>query len=364
VTYPADVLPAFVAELDVPLADPVRRVLHEAVDLGDTGYPEPGALSAAFTGFVAGRHDWAVDEADVHLVGDVMAGVAEVLRVMTDPGDAVVINPPVYPPFVDTLAEVDRPVVRVPLARDGGPDRSGWTLDLAGLEAAFRDGARAYLLCSPHNPVGRVWSEAELRAVAELADRYGVLVLSDEIHAPLVLPGTRHLPYPAVAGGGAECVAFHSASKAWNLAGLKCALAVTNGAAGRAAFDRMPREVPYRTSIFGVLAGAAAYAEGGRWLDSLLAHLDRNRRLLGELLADRLPDAGYRVPEASFLAWLDLRAYGLGDDPAAVLLDRGRVALQSGPTFGAEGAGFARLNYGTSRVLLTETVDRMAAAVR
>lgn len=359
-TYPPDVLPAWVAELDVPLADPIRRALHEAVDLGDTGYPEPVGLPAAFAGFAAARFDWHVDEADVHVVPDVMAGVAEVLRVATGPDDGVVINPPVYPPFAETLEEeVGRPVVRVPLARDG----DGWTLDLDGLSAAFRAGARAYLLCSPHNPVGRVWTEAELRGVAELAERHGVLVLSDEIHAPLALAGSRHLPYPAVAPGDAHCVTFHSASKSWNVAGLKCALAVTNGAAGRELLARLPREVRYRAGILGVTAGVAAYAEGGPWLDSLLAHLDRNRRLLGELLAERLPETGYRPPDASFLAWLDLRAYGLGDDPAAVLLDRGRVALQRGPDFGAEGAGFARLNFGTSRALLTEAVDRMATAV-
>jgi cysteine-S-conjugate beta-lyase len=357
VTYPPDVLPAFVAELDVPVADPVRHALHEAVELGDLGYTEPAGLPAAFARFVADAYGWQVDPADVHLVPDVMVGVVEVLRATGDAGGGVVINPPVYPPFFVDLPEAGRRVVEVPLA----PDADGYVLDLDGLAAAFRAGASAYLLCSPHNPLGRVWREDELSAVVELADRYGVLVLADEIHAPLALPGARHVPFPTI--GGDRSVAFWSASKAWNLAGLKCAVAVTSGARGRRLLARLPEEVAYRAGILGVAAAEAAFTSGRPWLEALLRHLDRNRRLLGELLADRLPEVGYRQPDASFLAWLDFRPYGLGSDPAATLLDRGRVGLEPGPHFGRQGAGHARLNIGTSRALLTEAVDRMAAAV-
>lgn len=357
-THPPDVLPAFIAELDVPAADPVRRALHRAVDAGDLGYTEPDRLPEAFAGFVADRYGWDVDPADVHLVPDVMVGVIEVLRATDEPGGGVVVNPPVYPPFFVDLPEAGRRVVEVPLARDG----VGYALDLDGLEAAFRAGARTYLLCSPHNPLGRVWSEPDLRAVAELADRYGVLVLADEIHAPLALPGARHVPFPAV--GGDPSVAFWSASKAWNLAGLKCALAITSGARGRRLLRRLPVEVPYRAGILGVVAATAAFTDGRPWLDALLGHLDRNRRLLADLLRERLPDVGYQPPEASFLAWLDLTAYRLGDDPARVLLERGRVALESGLHFGRQGAGHARLNIGTSRALVTEAVDRIAAGAR
>jgi cysteine-S-conjugate beta-lyase len=360
-TYPPDVLPAWVAELDVPLAEPVRRVLHAAVDLGDTGYTEPGELPEAFAEFAAVRLDWRVDPADVHLVPDVMAGIAEVLRVATEPGDGVVINPPVYPPFYETLEEVDRPLVEVPLARTGG----GYDIDLDGLEAAFRRGARVYLLCSPHNPVGRVWSRPVLERVAELAEQYDVLVLADEIHAPVVFGGARFVPFLAVGGDAADrTVSFTSASKAFNLAGLKCAVAVTGGPRTRSMLSRLPREVRYRAGILGVLAGVAAFREGGPWLDALLAHLDRNRALLADLLAAHLPALGYRPPEASYLAWLDCSALGLGDDPAERFRTAGGVALQRGLDFGREGAGFARLNMGTTRELLAEAVARMAAAVR
>lgn len=359
VTYPPDVLPAFVAELDVPLADPLRRALHQAVDASDLGYTEPGALPAAFAGFAADEHGWTLDPADVQLVPDVMAGIIEVLRVGAEPGAPVVVNPPVYPPFFDGIPDAGRRLVEVPLVRSAD---GGWTLDLDGLEAAFRAGARTYLLCSPHNPVGRVWSGAELRAVAELVTRYDVQVLSDEIHAPLTLAGARHLPFPTLVPD--RCVAFWSASKAWNTAGLKCAVAVPTGPRDRELLARLPAETGYGAGILGVVAAVAAFTEGRPWLRALRAHLERNRTLLAELLAERLPEVGYRPPEASFLAWLDLSAYGLGDDPSEALRERGRVALMRGPAFGREGAGFARLNIGTSRTLLTEAVDRIATAVR
>ncbi len=359
-TYPADVLPAWVAELDVPLAEPIRRVLHDAVELGDTGYAMPGALPEAFAGFAADRLSWAVDPSDVVVVPDVMTGIADLLGVATAPGDGVVINPPVYPPFFVRLAELGRRAVEVPLLHSA----EGWDLDLDGLAAAFDAGNRVFLLCSPHNPLGRVWSVETLRGVAELAERYGAFVLADEIHGPLALPGAVHTPYTSLGGDAARHgVVFTSASKSWNLPGLKCALAVAGGDRGRQLLGRLPDQYVDRAGLMGVAASVAAYTEGGEWLDALRAHLDRNRRLAADLLADALPDVGYLPPEASYLAWLDCTRLGLGDDPAAEFLRRGRVALSSGPGFGRPGAGFARLNLGTTRVLLTETIRRMASTI-
>ena len=356
-TFPPDVLPSFVAELDVPLADPIRRAVADAVERGDVSYPHRAGLPEAFAGFAARAYGWDVDPADVHVVPEVMAGIVEVLRATGEPGGGVVINPPVYPPFFDDVPEAGRRLVEVPLARDG----DGWTLDLDGLAAAFQAGARTYLLCSPHNPLGRVWRPDELAGVVELADRYGVLLLGDEIHAPLTLPGERHTPLATLAGD--RCVAFWAASKAWNVAGLKCAVAVTSGARGRRLLGRLAPSVRYRSGILGVLAAEVAFTEGGPWLDALLVHLDRNRRLLSSLLAERLPEVGYRPPGASFLAWLDLRACGLGDHPATAIRERGRVALEPGLAFGRQGAGHARLNFGTTRDLLTESVTRLASVL-
>jgi cystathionine beta-lyase len=232
------------------------------------------------------------------------------------------------------------------------------------LEAAFAAGARAHLLCNPHNPTGSVPHRSELEALAELADRYGVTVLSDEIHAPLTLAGATHTPYVALGGVAAERgVTLASASKAWNVAGLKCAVVVAGSDAMRAKLSTLPEETPYRCGHLGVLAAVAAFREGGGWLDGLLRRLDDNRRLLSDLLAAHLTDVDYLPPQAGYLAWLDCTGLGLGADPAARFLERGRVALSPGPTFGGPGAGFARLNMGTSPALLEEAVRRMAAAI-
>ena len=358
--YPPDVLPAFIAELDVPLAEPVAAALHAAIDDGDTGYAAPGELGAAFAEFAAARLGWRLDPRRAFLVPDVVVGIAESLRLFSARGDGVVINSPVYPPFYAVVREVERHIVDVPLLRDGGGE---WELDLAGLERAFAAGARAYVLCSPHNPLGRVFAPAALAAVAALARRYDVLVLADEVHAPLTLPGTVFTAFaPLAEAAGARCVALHSASKAWNLAGLKCALVVAADEAVREGLRRLPVEARYRSGHLGVIASLAAFRDGVAWLDGLIAHLDRNRRLLAELLARELPAVGYAMPQASFLAWLDCRALGLGDDPAKAFLQRGRVALTSGMAYGPGGAGHARLNMGTSAALLGEAVARMRRA--
>jgi cysteine-S-conjugate beta-lyase len=359
--YPADVLPAWVAEMDFPIAEPVKQALRAAIDLDDCGYARPKALSEAFAGFAAARFGWDVDPARVVAVPEVMIGVGEVLRLVTAPGDGVVVNPPAYPPFFATITEVERRVVDVPLVR--GAD--GWALDLAGLERAFAAGARAYLFCSPHNPVGRVFDREELRAVAELAARYDVAVLADEIHAPLTLPGAAHTPFATVSEPlGVRAVVLTSASKGWNIPGLKCAVVAAGSAAMRDTLAplRAPERLE-RVGHLGVLGTVAAFAEGGAWLDALVAHLDRNRALLASLLAECLPEVGYVPPQAGYLAWLDCRPLGLGDDPARVFLTRGRVALTRGLDFGTGGAGFARLNMGTSGELLREAVHRMRSSV-
>ena len=359
-TYPADVLPAFVAEMDVALAAPIKWALIDAIERGDTGYAHPAGLATAFADFARAWFDWTVDPDRVVLVPDVTVGLAEVLRLTTPVGSGVVINTPAYPPFTPTIVEYGRRVVDVPLRRAA----RGWDLDFDGLERAFRAGARAYLLCNPHNPTGRVFSRDDLERVAALAQRYDVVVVADENHAPLTLPGVVHTPFVSL---GEEivlkAVTVISAAKAWNVAGLKCAVVVAGSESMRARLTTLPPEIQTRAGHLGVLAAIAAFREGRPWLTDLLAHLDRNRRLLGDLLAAHLPAVGYVPPEASYLAWLDCAGLGLGDDPAAHFLAEGRVALSRGLDFGANGAGFVRLNMGTSRALLEEAVRRMTAAM-
>jgi cystathionine beta-lyase len=359
-TYPADVLPVFVAEMDVPLAEPVVDAITAAARSGDTGYPAGDEYAAALADFARERWGWdgiAVERTT--MVPDVMLGILEVLDVICGRADAVVVNCPVYPPFYDFVRHTGRPIEEAPLAADG-------RIDLDALDAAFGRAAAhgprpAYLLCSPHNPTGTVHSAAELEAVAALAGRHGVRVVADEIHAPLVLPGATFVPYLSVPGAE-NAFSVMSASKAWNLAGLKAAVAVA-GPAATGDLARIPWWAKAGPSHVGVLAHIAALRHGGEWLDALLAGLDHNRRLLAELLADHLPDVRYRPGEGTYLAWLDCRPLDLGDDPAAAFLEHGRVALSAGPRFGTGGAGHARFNFGTTPELITLAVHRMEAAL-
>lgn len=358
--YPEDVLPLWVAEMDTVPAPAVVEAVTRALSDGDTGYPASGAPYVdAFVDFAADRWGWQHDAARAVVVPDVMTGMRQVLSLVTDPGDVVVVNPPVYPPFFRCVEGTGRRVLAVPLTAEG-------RLDLPALESAFAaavTGGRraAYLLCSPQNPTGAVHTRAELSAVAGLAARFGVRVVVDEIHAPLVPDGAAHVPYLSVPGTGDAFVLF-SASKAWNLAGLKAALALA-GPEAAADLARLPHLDDVPVSHLALISHVAALRDGRGWLDDVLVDLADNRRLLAGLLADRLPAVRHRPPQGTYLAWLDLRDLGLGDDPAAVLLERGRVALSSGLPFGPGGAGHARLNLGTSPLVITEAVDRMVRVV-
>ena len=359
-TYPDDVLPLTVAEMDVNLAPPVAEVLEAAVRRSDTGYGQAVPdLSRAVAKFAASRWNWDVDTAQVTAVTDVGVGVVELLRALTRPGDAVAISPPVYQPFFDWVPEAGARLLEVPLAHDAG----GWRLDLAALERAFATHPAAYVLCNPQNPVGRVHVPDELAALVRLARIYRVTLISDEIHAPVVLPGATFTPLLTVPGAAEVAVTVMSASKAWNLAGLKCAAVVTAAPGLAAAVDRFPPDTKWRTGHFGVLATVAAYTDGEPWLDDLLVTLDQRRTQLGGLLAAHLPQLTWHPPQATFLAWLDCTAVGPDDTARERFLEQGRVALEPGLRYGAAGAGHARLNFATSPAILDEAINRMATAL-
>lgn len=362
-TYPADVLPLFVAETDFALAEPVQAALADAVAIGDTGYtpPDPG-LRDAFAAFARRQLSWDVDPGRVRSTCDVMMGVVELLRATIAPGDRVVITTPVYPPFTICVEEAGGVVEAVPL-RDTG---TGWVLDLPGIEAALAGGARAVLLCNPHNPTGTVHARETLASLARIAADHEAVVISDEIHAPLTHPGAVFTPFLTASDDAAQIgYAVTSASKTFNLAGLKCAVMVTAAEETTAVVRALPPEVEWRTGLFGAIASVAAFApESDAWLEALRARLDANRRLLAELLAKQLPRARYRVPDAGFLAWIDLSAYGWGDDPARRILAQARVAVNPGPSFGPQGAGHIRVNIGCGPELLNEAVTRIGVLAR
>ncbi|GAA1123168.1 MULTISPECIES: MalY/PatB family protein [Microbacterium] len=360
--YPADVLPLFVAETDFPLAPTVQAALQRAIETGDTGYiASRGPLAETYAAFAKRRFDWEVDPARLRSTADVSMGIVEILRRVVQPGERVIVTPPVYPPFYDLVEEAGAEVERVPL-RDTG---TAWELDLDGIRSAFEDGARAILLCNPHNPTGTVHDRDALAALADLADEFDAAVVSDEIHALLAQPGTGFTPFLSVSPVAQRVgYAVVSASKAFNLAGLKCALMVTADDATTAVLRSLPIEVVWRTGQLGLLAAVAAFGEeSDEWLDGLVRTLDRNRVLLEDLLARLLPGARYRIPDAGYLAWIDVSRLGLGDSPARRILKDAKVALNAGSTFGAEGEGFVRLNFGTNPEILTEAVERIAALV-
>jgi len=358
--YPADVLPVFVAEMDFDVEPAVLDRVAETLRNSDTGYLDSaGPLAPAFARFADESWGWEVDTDWVHLATDVTVGVVEALRLaLPEAGGRVVLTPPVYPPFFEMIEEADAIAVTVPLL-----EHEDWALDLAGIEAAFAAGVDALLLCNPQNPTGRCHSLAALEALARLAAAYDVFVVSDEVHAPLAHPGTVFTPFAPVArAAGARAVTVTSASKAWNLAGLKCAVVVAAEERSAALLNRLPEELAARTSILGLHANVAALSCLD-WRDGLLDLLVANVRLLEAELAVHAPSVTAIRPDAGYLVWLDFRATGLGDDPARVLIDEGRVALNSGLAFGEPGRGFARLNLACDPSTVVEAVRRIAATV-
>ncbi|GAB3243580.1 MalY/PatB family protein [Nocardioides dilutus] len=355
------VIPAWVAEMDYAVAEPVVAAVREAVDRGQLGYPRfelgGGELGEAYAGF-AGRHfGQDVDPGQVLATVDVTAGVRLALDVLGADLAPMVLPLPAYAPQLGLAEVTGRPQWDLPVT----PDGDAYVLDLDHLDRLFAEGARTLLLTNPHNPCSHVHTRAELEGIRDLAVKHGARVISDEIHAPLVLPGAEHIPYLSLEGTADHAVAVLAASKAFNIAGLKCAQIVTSD---RATFDRLTGVPMARNdswSPLGVVAAVAAYTQGDEWLAALVQRLTELRALLADLLAEHLPQARIRPLEATYLAWLDLRAYG-HDDPAAVAA-KGGVRLAAGHDYEPGLTGHVRLNIATSPERLTEIVRRMGSSL-
>ena len=358
--YGDDVLAAWVAEMDFPLAPPIQEALRAAVERGCTGYPESSrsGLPEAVAAWLAelGVH---VAPEQVQTLPDVLKGLELGIDVFSPPGSAVIVPTPAYPPFFSVPKLLDRPILEVPMRAEAGCPR----LDLDGIDSAFAAGGKTLILCNPHNPLGRLFSGEELRALAGVVERHSGRVVADEVHGPLTYPGETFTPYAAASPMAAgHSLTLLSASKGWNVPGLKCAQLVLTQPAD---LERWREVSPLRShgaSILGILANRVAYEAGRPWLADTLTYLDSNRRRLGELLATHLPTVGYRMPEATYLAWLDCRPLGLAN-PAAFFLEKAKVAVSDGADFGEPGKGFVRLNFATSAALLERIVTAMGAAV-
>lgn len=360
-SQPDDVLPLWVAEMDFPTAPAVTLALHRAVDAETFGYPL-GAQSSGLADVLAEqlhrRYGWSVDPAGVHLVADVLKGISLAIETFSAPHDAVVIPTPVYMPFFDVVALTGRPQVHVPMTSD--EERPG--LDLDGIDRSLRAGARTVLLCNPWNPVGRVFDRDELLALADVVTRHGARVISDEIHAPLVLCGT-HIPYACLSPDtAAHTVTVVSASKAWNLPGLKCAQVVTSNGADTLAWQRIPVWSTIGVATLGIEASLAAYRDGDEWLAEVIELLDRHADLVADAV-DGMPGVRHRRNEGTYLAWLDCTELELDVEPSAWFLEQARVALTPGLPFRAPPNRFARLNFATPTAILELALDRMQSAV-
>jgi cystathionine beta-lyase len=363
--FPADVLPLWVADMDFPSPPAVLQALRARVDHGFFGYlMEKPELHEVVAERLAKRYGWRVSPDAVMPLPGVIAGFNLALRALTSPGDGLVVQTPIYPPILRAagnhgLVRRDHPLIH------GADGR--YAVDVETFDRAVSAPTRAFLLCNPHNPVGRVFEPTELEAMAAACARHDVWIVADEIHCEVLLDGRRHVPIATLAPEiEARTVTFMAPSKTFNLPGLKCAVAIVPNAALRERLTAAVSDLVPKINVLGHAAAVAAYRDADDWLGALLAYLAANRDFLVAEIRRRLPGVTVTPAEATYLAWLDCRGARatVGDDPYTFFLERARVALNDGRLFGPGGEGFVRLNFGCPRSLLAEAVDRMAKAWR
>ena len=360
--YGPDVLPLWIADMDFQSPEPVIRALRERVEHGVFGYLafEQPEFHELFADRLLKRYNWRVSPDAVVLIPGVIPGFNVAGRVLAAPGDGLILQTPVYPPILRAASSIGLTREEAPLARR--PDGS-YAPDLDAFAAAIRDRTRFFLLCNPHNPVGRVFTRDELTRLAEVCLRRGLAIVADEIHCELTLDGQRHTPIASLAPEISErTITLMAPSKTFNLAGLKCSVAIIPNAALREKFVAGRVDLVQTVNVLGYAAAFAAYRDGQPWLDELLRYLEANRDFVVEYVRARLPGVAVAPPEATYLAWLDCRNAGpAAPDPFTFFLEKARVALSDGALFGA--GGFVRLNFGCPRSILTEALDRMSLAL-
>jgi cystathionine beta-lyase len=363
-TYPPDILPAWVAEMDFPLAEPIQRVLETAVDHWDVGYPiaaRDTGLCETFAARMADRFGWTVDPRRVEILSEVVQGMFVGLEAFAGKGEGVVVQTPIYPPFLSAVEETGRRLVENRLT----PSAGGWAIDFDALDAGIDAETRVLMLCNPHNPSGRVYTRSELEALADVVLRHDLIVVSDEIHCDLVFDGREFIPFATLSPEiEARTVTLNSPSKSFNIPGLRCAVAHFGSQELLDRFNgRFPRHIRGGLGVLGLYASIAAWQEGQPWLDEVLPYLQANRDHLVEQLGARFPAIRCHVPEGTYLAWLDCSGLELRGSPAMHFMRKGKVALSDGRFFGDGFEKYARVNFATSREILDQVLDRMARAL-
>lgn len=358
--YDDDVLAAWVAEMDFGLAPPVAEALHDAVDRALTGYPYPKAehaVAVAATRFWADRFGWEVDPSWVFAAPDVIEGIRRCIVHLTRPGSPVVLHTPVYFPFFSMVERAGREIIEAPCTLDADGRH---TIDLDGIERGLAAGAGSVVICNPWNPTGRALSRAELEDVVEIAARHDARIIADEIHAPITYEGVQHVPIATVDSERTATVT--AASKAWNLPGLKCAQVVLTNEDDRRVWKGYFAPHKVGVGTFGLVASEAAYSQGVPWFDDVLQRLKSNRNQVVSMVADLLPEVVMHPPDGTYLAWLDMSAFGL-EHPMKHIRDQGRVALTDGEPFGGNGGQYVRFNFATEPEIITESLERMEACL-
>lgn len=363
-TYPPDVLPAWVAEMDYPLADPIREILTTALENNDLGYPiglRDTGLPKAFCQRMADRYGWETDPRRVDVITDIVQGIYVAVEVLSQPGEGVIVQTPIYPPFLNAVADTKRRLVENRLV--AGLD--GWEIDFDGLRAALDERTRILLLCNPHNPTGRVFRRDELEQLAQIACEHDLVVVADEVHADLVFGGHEHIPIATLSEEiAARTITLASATKAFNIPGLRCAVAHFGSEQLQQRYRSIPRPIRGGVGLLGIYATIAAWQRSQAWLDEVRGYLEGNRDYLAEFVSSRLPNIRYHPNEATYLAWLDCSAVDVSGSPAAHILEDQRLALNDGRHFGEGFEKFARLNFATSRRILAEILERVEKATQ
>ncbi len=355
---------AAVAEMDFGAAPPILDALARLAADANFGYLPPrlaDELAAACADFEQRRYGWTLDPALIHPVPDVIKALEIAIAHFSRPGSPVILPTPAYMPFLSVPGFLGREIIQVQMRADAG----FFTLDLEAIEDAFRAGGHLVIFCNPYNPLGRVFSEQEMTQLTEVVDRHAGRVFADEIHAPLVYPGSRHVPYASTSEAAAShTLTATSASKAWNLPGLKCAQVILTNEPDRERWDELGVLASRGASNPGVVANIAAYRHGEPWLDEVVAYLDDSRRHLADLVSRHLPQVRYRPPDGTYLAWLDCRSLELPGSPGELVTEQAHITVVDGPAFGNGGAGAFRFNFATPQPIMTTMIERIEAVLR
>ncbi len=364
--YPEDVLPMWVADMDFLSPEPVIRALKQRVEHGVFGYPMlPDEFTSVIVERMKKQYQWQIQPEDLVFIPGVVTGLNLACQAYSAPGEGVLVQPPVYPPFLGapgTAGAVRQEAELVQIST--GPKAGSYEVDWQTFEAAITPQTRLFLLCNPHNPVGRVFQRSELEQISEICLRHGLVICSDEIHGELVFSGQQHIPIASLSPEiGQKTITLIAPSKTFNLAGLECSIAIISNPNLRQQFKQARKGLVPGVNLMGMVAGLIAYQEGQEWLDQLLIYLEANREFLVSFVQNELPGIHITRPEGTYLAWLDCRDVNLEGGPYEFFLKHAKVAMNDGKTFGRKGEGFVRLNFGCPRSVLQEALERMRNAL-